>query len=110
MYEQYFECFTYVQKDGHDECAIKLTVPPFDGVVLVLGTRLQIIETGISEESIRFDYVIEEVPPSCKADLKANKELENLLGAILLGILEHHCSKDQSPENTSERVDDNRSI
>jgi len=90
MYEHYFDCYKAVAHDNYPEqYGIKLLTPPYEGVIVTFG-RFKINPTD-APDGIMFEYEIREQPETVTIQ---PKEFEDLLGGILLGILEYQFTKD----------------
>jgi len=108
MYEQYFNTFRYVQHDDYpDTCAIKLIVPPFEGVVVIVGRKFGIVNPNTDQEALQFDYEIMDKPEGLHID---EKEIHQLLGAILLAILERKFTEDGLAAQTTETTQDDGQV
>jgi hypothetical protein len=92
MYESYLEVFEFVEEPRVTDCLIRLTQPPYDGVVVTLGKQFRFTMLQETKAGVEFHYDVIGVPEEFDETL-INEDLQLLLGNILVAILELRYSK-----------------
>ena len=83
MYEKYLSTFVFDPHPDIPHCVIKLTEPPFVGVRVCIGTRLEVAPAP-DGKNLKFDYHVLE-----NSDFDSgNTEFVGLLGGIVLALIE----------------------
>jgi len=81
--------YTWVEKKGEEMVCLRLVRPPFAGVVYHYGKVW--IEGERDEDgnsNVHFQYHIKEIPKDFNTTLFESQDFDNLLGDILLHVLE----------------------
>lgn len=96
----------YRNIEGQDDGAIRILEGNFKGVAVSIG-RIS-IDASDDEESatLKYDYDIIEIPEGVNMELKENESFDNLLGDIIVDILEKKLKDDPNSLRFNENSED----
>tara|TARA_R110002020_G_scaffold126130_1_gene283828 strand:+ start:655 stop:969 length:315 start_codon:yes stop_codon:yes gene_type:complete len=78
----------YRNIEGQDDGAVRILDGEFKGVAISIG-RISIDASGDGETAtLKYDYDVMEIPKEMDADLNKNKDFDQLIGDIIVDILE----------------------
>lgn len=91
MYEKYFECFSYVDKQS-PFCVVRLN-EPYAGVQVMIGRQFGVVIRN-GQQELQFDYQVVELPEEFDAELVKTDEFIGMVRNIFMAILEEQLATD----------------